>query len=333
MGFELDAFLGRASELRKWKRELPSAVVCELGGELGLVPVTGKLSAELRARLGNDADRLDRDASTRSSPSASQVEALRRWAERASAEAPLAQISTGEFGNQSHERASVWSGGEEVLSGVGVRAALDCLRDRAGLDLGNTPIGLEKYRGEDAAEKWAAAATSAQDGRAAVADAASRDAARKKPSWLFFGGAAIFFGLIFLRLSFEQSSYEHGGVRVQGVVTDKAYAPGSGAGIGARTASFSSYYVLYRFTTTDGRIVDGKDDVLPDLWRELVVGGPVAVEYLASSPDTNQVPKQRAGSRVFRVVAIVVLLAGAALGGIGLWTNRAQRERAAETPR
>ena len=42
MGFDLNAFLGRASELRAWRGQLPSAVVCELGGDLGMVPVTGR---------------------------------------------------------------------------------------------------------------------------------------------------------------------------------------------------------------------------------------------------------------------------------------------------
>jgi hypothetical protein len=34
MGFDLDAFLGKASEQTKWKKQLPGAVVCELGGDL-----------------------------------------------------------------------------------------------------------------------------------------------------------------------------------------------------------------------------------------------------------------------------------------------------------
>jgi hypothetical protein len=42
MGFELCAFLGKASELWEWKGELPSLVVCQLSGELGMVPVTGE---------------------------------------------------------------------------------------------------------------------------------------------------------------------------------------------------------------------------------------------------------------------------------------------------
>ena len=160
MGFELDAFLGKTSELQKWKQRLPSAVVCELSGDLGMVPLTGKLRAELRASLGNEeATRLDATQKHPTYPSPSHIESTRRWAAQASAETCVAYISMGEFGNQSHERATVWAGGKEKLSAVGLRAALDYFRDRAGLNLGDQVIesALEKYRGEDAAEKWAAA--------------------------------------------------------------------------------------------------------------------------------------------------------------------------------
>jgi hypothetical protein len=158
VGFDLEALLGRDSELRRWKRELPSAVVCTLGGELGMVPLTGKLLGELRGRLGNEAARLDADEKHRAYPSASMNEAIRRWCAHASATAPVAHVSTGEFGDVSYERATLWVDGRAVPSGGGLRAVLGYFRDEAGLDLGDRPIDLEIYRGEDAAEKWAAAA-------------------------------------------------------------------------------------------------------------------------------------------------------------------------------
>ena len=158
MGFELDAFLGRTSELRQWKVRLPSAVVCELSGDLGLVPLTGLLFRELRARLGEEADRLDAAQSYPTYPSPSHEEAVRRWGLEASGSTAVAYVSVGEFGNQSHEEVTLWSGGREVLSRVKVQTVLDYFRDQAGLDLGNEPIGFEQHRGEDAAEKWAAAA-------------------------------------------------------------------------------------------------------------------------------------------------------------------------------
>jgi hypothetical protein len=159
MGFELNAFLGRASELRTWKGFLPSVVVCELSGDLGLVPVTGNLIQELRARLGKEeANRLDAAQGYPTYPSPSFEEVTRRWGSHASRGTVIAYVSAGEFGNQSHEEATLWSDGREMLSEINLRAVLDHFRDQAGLDLGNKPIDLEQHRGEDAAEKWAAAA-------------------------------------------------------------------------------------------------------------------------------------------------------------------------------
>lgn len=161
MGFELNAFLGRTSELRIWRERLPSAVVCQLGGDLSLVPVTGKLYQELRAQLGEEeANRLDAQR-PRTYPSATYEKAVRRWGAEASADTAVAYVSVGEFGSQSHEEATLWSGGREMLSRVGIKAVLAHFRDQAGLELGDRPIDveLERYRGEDAAEKWAAASS------------------------------------------------------------------------------------------------------------------------------------------------------------------------------
>lgn len=158
MGFDLNAFLGKASDLRAWKGTLPPAVVCELGGDLGLVPATGKLFQELRARLGEEADRLDAAGGHPTYPSASHEEGARRWGSQASLGTSVAFVSIGEFGDQSYERATLWSDGREVLTRASLRAVLAHFRDQEGLDLGDRPIDLECYRGEDAAEKWAAAA-------------------------------------------------------------------------------------------------------------------------------------------------------------------------------
>jgi len=137
MGFELDAFLGRTCELQKWKEHLPSATVCELSRELGMVPVTGRLLQELRASLGE--------------------EGVRRWGVRSSGNAAIAFISMGEFGDHSHEDATLWSHGVEILSHAKIAAVLHHYRDQVGLECSTQPSDLERYRGEDAAEKWVAA--------------------------------------------------------------------------------------------------------------------------------------------------------------------------------
>jgi hypothetical protein len=111
-----------------------------LSGELGLVPVTGELSQELRARYGAD------------------TEGARLWGEQASTNGTIAYFSAYEFGDQGHERAIVWSNGNETLSGVNVSTVVGHFRDVVRIDLGNAGFDVEKYRGETAAEKWAAAA-------------------------------------------------------------------------------------------------------------------------------------------------------------------------------
>jgi hypothetical protein len=160
MGFDLNAFLGRFTELRTWKGRLPSAVVCQLGGELGLVPVTGKLLQELRAWLAKEeANRPGAAQAGRTYSPPDDEEVARRWGAEASVGTAAVYVSAGEFGDQSYEEATLWADGREILSRARVSAALSQLRGQTGLDLGNEPLDLGWHRGEDAAEKWAAAAT------------------------------------------------------------------------------------------------------------------------------------------------------------------------------
>jgi hypothetical protein len=163
MGFDLNAFLGRTSDLQAWTKQLPSVTVCELSGELGLVPVTGKVFHELRTLIGEDAaNDLDAEQSYPTYPSPSHEEGVRYWGSEASWNTSIAYISVGEFGDQSYEKATLWSDGRQVLSGVTVGEILDYFREQIGLDLGTKPINLEQHRGEDAAEKWADSASNIQ---------------------------------------------------------------------------------------------------------------------------------------------------------------------------
>lgn len=144
MGFELDAFIGRASELRKWERQLTSTVVCQLSGDLGMVPMTGELLEELRIRLGWE--------------KVSPFDAARQYLTYASGNTTIAYVSASEFGDSSHEFAVLWSNGKEIPFKNSLGDVLRYLRDQAGIRLEVKDIELEKYRGETAAEKWAAAA-------------------------------------------------------------------------------------------------------------------------------------------------------------------------------
>jgi hypothetical protein len=149
MGFELDGFIGRMVYLRSWSRQLTAAVVCPLSGEIGLVPLTMQLRRELAARLGVQEQR-----------EAVFEEAARRWAAEASAGTVIAYFRLFEFGDRGRDSAVLWHDRREVATARGLQAALHYFQHHAGADLGSKDIALEleKYRGESAAEKWAAAA-------------------------------------------------------------------------------------------------------------------------------------------------------------------------------
>ncbi len=143
--------------MRQWKEALPSVVVCQLSGDLGMVPVTGELFEDLRARLGREAaDRLDAAQQYSTHPSPSHQEGVRLWGEHASRNTALAYVEASEFGDSSDESAVLWSQGKVALSRNEIGAALRYLHDRAGIRLERKDFDLEKYRGETAAEKWAA---------------------------------------------------------------------------------------------------------------------------------------------------------------------------------
>jgi len=129
--------------------------------------------------------------------------------------------------------------------------------------------------------------------------------------WIF-----LVLGVVFLRLSCEEGYYEKGGVRVEGVVLHKAFSPGT-TSTGGSGSSPSRHSASYRFTTKEGRTLEGRSDVLPGMWRQLKEGDPVVVEYLPDSPDTNRIPEQRARSRTWTVMALVLLAASAVLFLIG----------------
>lgn len=136
--------------------------------------------------------------------------------------------------------------------------------------------------------------------------------AARKSAWPLLRWLCLVFGLVFLRLSCETGSYETDGARVDGVVIQKTYSPGTSATGGSRSSP-ARHYVSYRFTTKEGRTLEGRADVLPQTWRDLREGGPVVVEYLPASPDTNRIPDQLARSRTWGIMASVLLVASGVL--------------------
>jgi uncharacterized protein DUF3592 len=94
---------------------------------------------------------------------------------------------------------------------------------------------------------------------------------------------------------------------VQGTVLHKAAMSRTGRG------SSSSWYVRNRFTTWQGQTLEGKDDVFPNRWRSLEEGGPVEVEYLPSSPETNRIPGETISAVSYGAIGTGLHLAGAVL--------------------
>ena len=133
----------------------------------------------------------------------------------------------------------------------------------------------------------------------------------------------LIFGLVFFRLSCEEGYYEKGGARVQGIVLQKTYSQGTRS-TGGRGGSSSKHYVSYRFTTKEGRTIEGRYDVLPGTWQNLKKGDPVTVEYLPDSPDTNRIPEQRARSLTWTIMALVLLVASGVLFIISRRQRRTQ---------
>ena len=121
----------------------------------------------------------------------------------------------------------------------------------------------------------------------------------RRSIWPFLRWACLLFGLIFLRLGCEEGDYEKAGVRVQGVVLQKTYSPGTSSTSGSR-GSPARHYISYRFTTKEGRTLESRYDVLPGTWGKFKEGDALVVEYLPDSPDTNRVPDQRARSKIGR---------------------------------
>jgi hypothetical protein len=70
---------------------------------------------------------------------------------------------------------------------------------------------------------------------------------------------------------------------------------------------------MYRFTTRQGQTLEGKDEVFPNRRRALQDGGPVEVEYVSSSPETNRIPGETINAITDGAIGAVLLLAGAAL--------------------
>jgi len=147
MGFELRAVIGQDAALREWKRSFPSLVVCRLSGDLRLVPITNKLAVEMGAWLATH------EAPPRAEAAKDQM--AWRWLADASTRARLVYVDAFEFGDLGHEDYTIWADGRPIETTGSSTRVQDYFREQVGIDPG-PGFDIGTYRGETAAEKWAA---------------------------------------------------------------------------------------------------------------------------------------------------------------------------------
>ena len=140
-------------------------------------------------------------------------------------------------------------------------------------------------------------------------NAASRYELAKRSPVVLIGIILLLMSLIFLRLSVEERRYETRGQKVQGTVLSKQAGGGSGS---------HKLYVRYRFTTPGAQTIEGRGEVFRRTWATLREGGPVEVQYLPDSPDTNRIPGKSASASTYRGISGGLLLASSVVLGIGL---------------
>jgi hypothetical protein len=147
MGFELRAVIGQDAALREWQRSFPSLVVCRLSGDLRLVPLTSKLVVEMQAWYSACETPLQVESA------GSQI--VWRWLADVSTRARLVFVDAFEFGDMGHEDYTIWADGQPIETTGSSTRVQDYFREQLGIDPG-PGFDIGTYRGETAAEKWAA---------------------------------------------------------------------------------------------------------------------------------------------------------------------------------
>jgi uncharacterized protein (DUF58 family) len=131
----------------------------------------------------------------------------------------------------------------------------------------------------------------------------------RRSFWLLFGGIWLFVGIVMLVFgvvfALREQAFSTNGVVATGIVLEKRFIP-------ADSDSSTEYRVVYRFTTQDGRTVEGSDQVNVETWESVVERGPIDVRYLSDLPESNRL---NLGSDL--VGAVIFLLFGVVLTVIG----------------
>ena len=132
--------------------------------------------------------------------------------------------------------------------------------------------------------------------------------------WIRFGSMWLFVGMPFLIIGIytatqtvtQQERFQKEGQSTQGMVLTKALQ-------GGKKSSDSSYRITFRFTTADGKVMNGSASVSPELWDELEERRPVQVTYLPNKPQSNRVD----GKKIDWMLPIVFAIIGGIFTSLG----------------
>jgi hypothetical protein len=140
---------------------------------------------------------------------------------------------------------------------------------------------------------------------------------------LWFGAAFLGIGLFIAVMGFQETRrerrYETRGEAINAVVVRKSIRPASRQG-----NTSTRYEVTYRFTTEDGRALEGVDAVSVEQWESLDAGSPFRITYLPGAPGSSRA--QGSGDLASGLVGIgagsLFALVG---GGLFVWSGRRLR--------
>lgn len=145
----------------------------------------------------------------------------------------------------------------------------------------------------------------------------------RRSFWLLFGGVFLVAGLLLsfigAGMAWNEGRFAAEGIEAEGVVLGRTIRQAD-----ADESRSTEYHVSYRFTASNGQVIEAGDTVSLDRWEMLVDGGPITVEYLAGDPGHSRA----AGSDDAVIVPITVGLGLLALGvgaSITAWTVRTLR--------
>ncbi|MGQ0609406.1 MAG: hypothetical protein ACT4OQ_13230 [Chloroflexota bacterium] len=110
----------------------------------------------------------------------------------------------------------------------------------------------------------------------------------RRSLWLLFGVIFVVAGLLLAIISagmvWQEGRFAGEGHSVEGVVLGRSIRQADAA-----ENRSTEYHVRYRFTTSDGQVVDGSDGVSFERWEMLIEEGPITVDYLLDDPGQNRV--------------------------------------------